>query len=386
VLLKIPVPFVGREIPIFGFGMMLFLAFLGGTWLARRLARREGLDPERVLDLCLWIFLGGLVGARLLFVLRNPQQFHGPLDFFKIWQGGIVFYGGVVAAIGVFWWYTRRHELPPWRVLDVLAPAIALGIGVGRFGCLLNGCCWGDVTNPGWPAALSIRFPFGSIPYTVHLEQDRVSLGFHLWPQGENAAWQRGGAPPVVQAVDEGSWAEAAGLKPGDFIVRLNEIAVARRETQQGPEGGKPLLALLAKATPGSRLELEVLRDGRTVTLQGTFDPVPPHSQPVHPTQIYLAAAGLLLLGATLAFYPFRRRHGQVMVLVMIGYAVTRFLIEFLRADEPLMADGLTMSQNISVALFAGGIGLVAWLRAHPPTVPVPSLKSPMSNLESAAP
>jgi phosphatidylglycerol---prolipoprotein diacylglyceryl transferase len=265
ILIEIPIPFIGTKLPLYGFGLMMCIGFFAASWLIHRLARREGIDAQRVADLVLWIFIWGIVGARALFMVRNPALFHNPLNFFKIWEGGIVFYGGVLTGIPVFILYTRRYGLPAWKVLDVLAPGIALGIGIGRFGCLLNGCCWGVPTQVPW----AVRFPAQSIPWLDQLDQ-------------------------------------------------------------------------------------------RLITRDATY------SLPVHPTQVYLALAGWLLLVLTLLYFPYRRRYGEVMALLMVGYAATRFGIEFLRGDEPLWADGLTISQNISIILFLGGLLMWAWLRRAP--------------------
>jgi phosphatidylglycerol:prolipoprotein diacylglycerol transferase len=81
---------------------------------------------------------------------------------------------------------------------------------------------------------------------------------------------------------------------------------------------------------------------------------------------VYLALSGWLLLLLTLVYLPRRARHGAVMALLMVGYSVTRFAIEFFRADEPRWADGLTISQNISIILFVCGIALWGWLRRVP--------------------
>jgi len=89
-------------------------------------------------------------------------------------------------------------------------------------------------------------------------------------------------------------------------------------------------------------------------------------SLPIHPTQIYSAIDGLVLLLLLSAYYPFRRRHGEVMALLMVTYPVSRFLIEYLRNDEGAFFAGLTISQNISVALFLTGLLLWAWLRQQP--------------------
>jgi phosphatidylglycerol:prolipoprotein diacylglycerol transferase len=351
---------LNESIPIFGFGSFLFVAFIASSWLGRRLARREGLDPERLMDLALWIFLGGIVGARALFLARNPEQFKQPLDFFKIWQGGIVFYGGVVAAIGVFVFYTRRFKLPAFQVLDVLAPALALGIGIGRFGCLMNGCCWGEIAAD-FPAA--VRFPYGSIPYMHQLEHDQVSLGFGLWSPGDGAALRRAGSEPVVRSVEAGSWAAEIGLRPGDRIERVNGQAAERVEAGQTWRDVPALVGLLAQLAPGSDVSLDVRRADKLVSLSGALRPEPPQSQPVHATQVYLALAGWLLLALTLGYYPRRRRPGEIMAVLMAGYAVTRFIIEFFRADEPAWADGLTISQNVSIAVLAGAIVLWIWIR-----------------------
>ncbi len=363
-----------ESIPIFGFGSFLFLAFIASSWLARRLARREGLDPERLMDLALWIFLGGIVGARVLFLVRNPDQFKHPLDFFKIWQGGIVFYGAVVAAIAVFVFYTRRFKLPAMQVLDVLAPAIALGIGIGRFGCLMNGCCWGEVASK-FPVA--VRFPFGSIPYMHQLEHDQVSLGFSLWSAGDGAALRRAGSEPIVRTVDAGSWAAEIGLEPRDRIERVNGRVAERIVAGQSWRDVPAVVELLQQLAPGGEVTLEVLRGDKLVRLAGVFRPNPPRSQPVHATQVYLALAGWLLLAATMVYYPHRRRHGEVMVVMMVGYAITRFIIEFFRADEPKWADGLTISQNVSIAVLAGAAVLVFWLRRQPTPQPGVILKQP---------
>ena len=117
---------------------------------------------------------------------------------------------------------------------------------------------------------------------------------------------------------------------------------------------------------PGSELTLEVDRKGKAVSVTGTFAPTPPHSLPVHPTQIYLALAGWALLAATMFYFPRRTRYGEVMALLMVGYATTRFAIEYLRDDEPPWAAGLTISQNISIVIFAGGLLLWGWLRRGP--------------------
>jgi phosphatidylglycerol:prolipoprotein diacylglycerol transferase len=159
VLLVIP----GTGIKLFGYGLMLCLAFLGSILLAARRARREGLDPETVYDFAFWVFLGGLVGARLFYVIQYwGTQIRHPIEFFFFWKGGIVLYGSIMggtAAFFLYWWF-RRFPLRP--MLDVIAPSLALGIALGRLGCFLNGCCYGDRCDLPW--AVSFPGPRVGVP------------------------------------------------------------------------------------------------------------------------------------------------------------------------------------------------------------------------------
>ncbi len=90
------------------------------------------------------------------------------------------------------------------------------------------------------------------------------------------------------------------------------------------------------------------------------------YSLPVHPTQIYASIDGLVLLLLLTAYFPLRRRDGEVIALAMVAYPITRFLIEFLRNDEAAFFAGLTISQNISVVLFACALAFWAWILRQP--------------------
>lgn len=136
-------------VTLYSYGLLVALGFLAGVALARRLARRVGWDPDRIATLCVWIILAGLVGARLWYVAQYWGEFvDRPWEALFLWQGGLVFYGGWLAALAVGWGYARRQQWDGWMVADLLAPVIALAHGIGRFGCLLNGCCHGR--HPGW--------------------------------------------------------------------------------------------------------------------------------------------------------------------------------------------------------------------------------------------
>ncbi len=131
-------------IPIRMYGLMIGIGFLLGIWLAARKARKEGIEPERILDMGVYLLLAAIVGSRLLYVLVNLQEFERNwLDVFAIWKGGLVFYGGLIGAAATGVWYVRKYNLPVWKTADIIAPYIALGHMFGRFGCFFAGCCYG---------------------------------------------------------------------------------------------------------------------------------------------------------------------------------------------------------------------------------------------------
>lgn len=164
--------------PIRAFGVMVALAFLAGYWFSMREARRTGQIDERVIgDLLMWVLIGGLVGARLLYVIVrwDPDFKNRPIqEVLYIWQGGIVSYGGFIGAFLAGWIFTRRHRIPFLKLGDICMPGVLLGQAIGRIGCLLVGDDYGKVAD-GLPWA--IRFPspkgpgdlFGiTVPYRGH--------------------------------------------------------------------------------------------------------------------------------------------------------------------------------------------------------------------------
>lgn len=257
---------IAGGIPIFGFGLALFLAFLGSTRLAAWCARRHGLDPESVLDMALVVFVGGLIGARVFYVIQYwGTRVHNLADVLRFWEGGIVLYGSIIGGTITYFTYQRLRPFPVRPTLDVVAPALAIGVAIGRVGCFLNGCCFGDPCS----LPLGVSFPAPSAPWVAHVE----------------AGW----------------------------------------------------------------ISAETL-----------------HSLPVHPTQLYATVDGLILTGLLLAYYPLRRRDGEVMALLMVTYPFTRFLVEYLRNDERAVFLGMTISQTISVFLLASGLAFWKYLSRQP--------------------
>jgi phosphatidylglycerol:prolipoprotein diacylglycerol transferase len=131
-------------------------------------AKKWGLDPSRVLDLGIYIIIAALVGAKLLLLIVDFDQFRNPGDLLNLARLGGVFYGGLLLAVGVAFWYIARHRMPFWTTCDVFAPGIALGHVTGRLGCLAAGCCYGKPTDVPWAvvftnplAAANVGTPLG---------------------------------------------------------------------------------------------------------------------------------------------------------------------------------------------------------------------------------
>jgi phosphatidylglycerol:prolipoprotein diacylglycerol transferase len=147
--------FVGKHLGPFTlptYGVLIAIAFLAGLYLASREAQREGLDAERITDLALYVLIAGIIGARVLLLAIDWRFYlaHKREILSAVLQSGGVFYGGLLFALPVAWWYVRRHHLEGWRTADVLAPGVVVGQAIGRLGCLAAGCCHGRPTAVPW--------------------------------------------------------------------------------------------------------------------------------------------------------------------------------------------------------------------------------------------
>jgi phosphatidylglycerol---prolipoprotein diacylglyceryl transferase len=148
-------------IHIRSYGLMLAVAFLVGTWIALREARRLRLDEDKLVSVILVTLVASVFGARLLYVLEHlPDYRRNWSSVLALWEGGLTLYGGVVAGAAAGLWMARRLGLPMWTVADALTPSVALGTAFGRVGCLLNGCCYGRPTTLPW----GIVYPPDSFP------------------------------------------------------------------------------------------------------------------------------------------------------------------------------------------------------------------------------
>ncbi len=169
-----PIAFEIGGLTLHWYGVMVALGFFSGLWLASRRAPREGLTPESIWDVGPWLIVGTIAGARLLYVGTYwREQFAGrPFsEVFKVWHGGLVFYGGLTGATLAGVLYARWKRQPLWKLADVLAPSIALGQVFGRMGCLLNGCCYGRPCHLPWAVSYPQHNATGAPTVPVHPTQ-----------------------------------------------------------------------------------------------------------------------------------------------------------------------------------------------------------------------
>jgi phosphatidylglycerol---prolipoprotein diacylglyceryl transferase len=181
-------------ITVYTYGVLLAAAYLLGLKLAMTRAKNRGLDPNRALDLGIAIIVAALVGAKLLLILVDLDKFRqNPAEILSIVRAGGVFYGGLIAAVAVAFWYMWRHRMPLWTTCDVFAPGIALGHAVGRLGCLMAGCCYGRETHVPWAitftnpeAAANVGTPLGVPLHPTQLYEsaaEALILVLLLWTE-----------------------------------------------------------------------------------------------------------------------------------------------------------------------------------------------------------
>jgi phosphatidylglycerol:prolipoprotein diacylglycerol transferase len=319
------IPFI--HLTIKSYGLMMVIGFLAAVSVITRLSRNITPNPQLVTNGALYSLIGGVTGARLFYVIHYFENFkESPASVFAIWEGGLEFLGGVIVAISIIFLYLLYHKLPIRRYLDILAIGLMLALVFGRIGCFLNGCCYGKPTELPW----GVRFGYNSFAYlsqiNVDLERNRLEPQLKL-PKADYLGYT--GA--------NGNWYP----KPYKDLTEQQKYEVTK----------------------------------------GKY-----HCLPVHPTQLYSSAASAVLC---LLLYLFWRRSqraeasgktrklfaktGCTFALAFILYGISRFLIEFLRDDNPFeyawwaVYKGGTVSQNLSIYLVILGALLMAIFQATKP-------------------
>ena len=344
-------------IPIRGYGVFLLLAIFAALFLLVNLAKRQNIAAEKIYSLAFWSVVTGIVGARLFYVTQYWREMFldhvgqilpfGELlfRFLNFAQGGLVVLGSVLGgALGAFI-FMRRNKMPVLRTFDIMAPALMLGIAIGRIGCLLNGCCFGGVTDVSW----RIVFPPGS-PAHVHQAAHGDVFFYGLKFEEVNIGGRK---MLAIAEVQPDSDADILELKPKMLLAW---------DVQTRLDAAR-WLADVQRTNPDEKVRFDFFTNPSR-TEAAPFWLAPGHSEvlPVHPTQIYSSILALLLCGTLLylgRFQFYQQREGLVFASFMVLYSVGRFCIEIVRNDEgSFFGTGLTVSQNISIIVCLAGITL----------------------------
>jgi phosphatidylglycerol:prolipoprotein diacylglycerol transferase len=303
VFFKIPL----TPLTVKSYGLMMVIGFIAAVSLIRHLSRNITPDPQLITSAALYSLIGGVLGARLFYVLHHLSDFkEDPFSVFAIWQGGLELLGGVILAISIISFYLLYHKLPIRRYLDILAIGLMLALVFGRIGCFLNGCCFGKPTKLPW----GVRFPYNSFAYNSqingNLERDRLEPQLKL-PHGEYFSFLD----------TDDNWHP----KAYEDLTEQQKFEVTK---------------------------------GKYRCL------------PVHPTQLYSSANGAILCLILYLFWRRSQKSGKILTnpgltfsLMFILYGTTRFFIEFLRDDNPFEIDGLTISQLLGIAMIILGAVLI---------------------------
>ncbi len=163
------------------------MGFLVGISLARKEAMRLGENPEKVMDLGFYVLVSAIVASRLFYVAVTPELFmDNPLEIFKIWNGGLVFYGGFIGALITAIIYLKKQRMPLWKTADMVAPSLAIGHFLGRIGCFFAGCCYGKACQLPW--AITFSHPESLAPTGIPLHPtqlysslNNLSIFLFLW-------------------------------------------------------------------------------------------------------------------------------------------------------------------------------------------------------------
>ena len=159
------------------YGLFVAIGFAVAILVAIKVGKAQGMQPERVMDMGFITILCAIVGSRLMYVIINFSYYKNHLmDIFRIWQGGLIFSGGLITVFLAMGWYLKRHHLSFWETGDLWAPSIAIGQGIGRIGCFMAGCCHGKPTEMKW--GVIFTHPHSLAPSNIPLHPTQLYASF----------------------------------------------------------------------------------------------------------------------------------------------------------------------------------------------------------------
>ena len=356
VLPRLEVPDQDLGLPIRGYGAFMLVGLVAGVATAVYRAKRQGFDPDLMMSLAFSMFVAGIIGARIFFIAQYWESFQRAtpaqtvFQMIKFTEGGLVVYGSLAGALLAFVLFCRRQQLSALVIGDIIGPSMLLGLAIGRIGCLMNGCCYGEVCDGG---PICISFPrYSNPPQNSQLSppyEHQLALGqLH----GIRVAPDASGTP-MIAAVGEPGLAARAGVPVGTRIARLNGRDVATVADAQ---------MILAQFPTELRVETPA---GKRYTWSTAG--FPNESLPVQPTQIYSSVNAFLLFLTLWLFFPLRWKNGQVIFLTLGLYAISRFVLELIRTDENgFWGTWLTISQWVSLVSILAVLALGVVIHRQP--------------------
>ena len=301
--------------PIYGYGLMMVIGFLAAVELAKFLARRSKIDPELFVNAALIALVAGVAGARLSHILENLGEYTRSdrsvwancWDAINIRSGGLTFYGGLILAFPIVLYYGRLKKVPLKLGMDIVAPCVTLGLAFGRIGCFLNGCCYGAECKLPW----AVQFPYQSSAYVDEVYRSEIK-------------------PPKELLIDDGG---------SERLIKKEELKRGYAERQIPAEAG---------TWTSERVPL----DARLATLAAEQ-----HSLALHPAQLYSAFNSFLITALLVAFFTLKPSPGRVMALMLMLEGLTRYLLEMVRAEPPVLGR-MSLSMVIGLVLVIVGAGM----------------------------
>ena len=368
-LFKIPI----IMLPIRSYGFMLMVGFLGGTWWAARRASRVKCDPDMVVNLGFIALVASVVGSRIFYVVHYWDEHfagRGLWAIVDITAGGLEFYGGFIGAMIAILVYMKLRKVSIRLYLDIVTPSLMFGMAMARIGCFLNGCCWGGPCSEHLPWA--VRFPYASPALYRQWEERQVTLPAEL------ITINSAGIPaPLNRDLLNLTPEERDGAR-----VRFEQAEAALKEAQAAKADEKTLATLRKEKERAEKdkrrideitagLNRQLARYDLTATEFSDLAREYGKTVPVHPTQLYASINGILLAILLNEVFYRRKRHGVVFAVLLMLYPAARIMEEMIRTDNPHDTAGLTISQFVSVLLFAAGVGLYYALKKMPERSPL---------------
>ncbi|MDR1784373.1 MAG: prolipoprotein diacylglyceryl transferase [Endomicrobium sp.] len=160
---------------IYTYGFFVALAFMTTIFYlsySMKSSKKKLISYDELYSLFMYMVIFAIIGARSFFVFINLKDFFlNPLDIFKIWKGGLVYYGGFIGAVVFMLVYAKKKNIIIFKLGDFFAPALALGHAIGRIGCFFAGCCYGKASDLPWAVTFTNKYSLAVREVRLHPTQ-----------------------------------------------------------------------------------------------------------------------------------------------------------------------------------------------------------------------